>query len=139
MQYLKDTLIYKIRTLRKKVLAAAPAALEGTGLTAELYFALRFIYETPGCSQKELADLLLTDANIIVRGIDKLEKLSLVRRARHPNDRRAYALYITEKGKQLVLDKWEKLIENQEACLSDLTEKQRKLFSHFFDIAIAED
>ena len=139
MRYLKGTLIYKIRGIRKKLLSDVSAALDGSGLTAELYFGLRFIYENPGCSQKELADLLLTDANIVVRGIDKMEERSLVRRERHPTDRRAYSLFLTKEGESLVLDKWEKVLASQEECLSRLPAEQRKLFIEFFDAIATSD
>lgn len=139
MERLQNTLAYKVRSIRKRILIAINEIFAGTQFTWELYFVLRFIYENPGCSQKDIADLLWTDANIIVRNVDKLERMGMVNRQKHPADRRAYALYLTDEGNKTAEGYWEKLIAHQEACLSELSKEERASFKRYMDIVIGEN
>ena len=138
MDYLKNTLIYKIRGIRKKMLMASKQALAESGLTLELYVALHFAYENQGLTQKALADLVWTDSNVVVRMVDKLEEMALLRRVRHTDDRRAYSLYVTEKGEQIANEYWQKLIEYQEECLASLSKQERQDFKRYLDVVLAE-
>jgi DNA-binding MarR family transcriptional regulator len=52
-------------------------------------------------NQKELADQLELDKSMVVLIVDDLERLQLAHRHRDASDRRAHALQITEKGRQV--------------------------------------
>ena len=138
MDYLKNTLIYKIRGIRKKMLTASKLALAESNLTLELYVALHFTYENPGLTQKALSDLVWSDSNVVVRMVDKLEEMGLMRRERHSDDRRAYSLYVTEKGEEIANKYWQRLIEDQEACLASLSPSERQDFKRYLDAVLDE-
>ena len=57
-----------------------------------------------GCRQTDLAETLEVRPITLARLIDKLEKSALVERRRHPTDRRAVQLYLTDAG-EVVLKK----------------------------------
>ena len=59
---------------------------------------LRLIADSPGLSQQALAEQLGILPSRVVGLIDDLESRSLVERTRNPNDRRLYALTLTEAG-----------------------------------------
>ena len=55
-----------------------------------------------GRTQQDLADALDVHRNVMVGLIDALEGQGLVRRERHPGDRRAYDVYLTGKATDLL-------------------------------------
>ncbi len=59
---------------------------------------LRLIARQPGRSQQEIARTLGTPPPRLVLLIDGLEERGLVERRRNPEDRRHYALYLTDSG-----------------------------------------
>ncbi|MFJ9622489.1 MarR family winged helix-turn-helix transcriptional regulator [Streptomyces sp. NPDC101181] len=78
--------------------AAAQAArtvdeeLSGHRLTAAQHLVLKMLDAVGPCSQQELSEQLRIDRSVMVGCIDGLEGSGLVRRERHPRDRRAYAV-----------------------------------------------
>ena len=55
-----------------------------------------------GQTQQELADALGIHRNNMVALVDALEGTGWVRRQRHPHDRRAFEVRLTERGEQVV-------------------------------------
>jgi DNA-binding MarR family transcriptional regulator len=65
---------------------------------------LRAIAARPGLSQQELATLLAVVPSRLVILVDQLEERAFVERRDHPEDRRVYALYLTQRGAQALAD-----------------------------------
>ncbi len=63
---------------------------------------LRMLVQTPGRSQRELADMLGMPPSRFVPFADGMEERGLIERRRNPNDRRVYALSLTDKGMDLL-------------------------------------
>ncbi|MGI5417150.1 MarR family winged helix-turn-helix transcriptional regulator [Actinomadura luteofluorescens] len=59
---------------------------------------LRMLAAAPGRSQRELADQLGMPPSRFVPFADELEQRGLIERRRNPEDRRLYALYLTDRG-----------------------------------------
>jgi DNA-binding MarR family transcriptional regulator len=59
---------------------------------------LRLIAWDPGQSQQTIAGKLRTPPSRLVRLVDSLEERGLIERRRNPDDRRHYALHLTEAG-----------------------------------------
>jgi MarR family transcriptional regulator, transcriptional regulator for hemolysin len=79
-----------------------------------------------GCRQTDLAETLEVRPITLARLIDKLEKSALVERRRHPTDRRAVQLYLTDTG-EVVLKKLMSMAEViSEHAMTDLNEVERK-------------
>ncbi|MEU0836786.1 MarR family transcriptional regulator [Streptomyces sp. NPDC005969] len=75
------------------------AALDLTPAQAGL---LRLLAQTPGRSQRELADDLGMPPSRFVSFADDLEERGLIERRRNSNDRRLYALHLSERGLEML-------------------------------------
>jgi DNA-binding MarR family transcriptional regulator len=63
---------------------------------------LRLLARSPGISQRALAEALGMHATRLVALIDDLERRGLVERSRDPDDRRNYALELTDDGRTML-------------------------------------
>jgi DNA-binding MarR family transcriptional regulator len=83
--------------------------------------ALAIIEANPGISQIEIAREVDVDASVAVGMINDMRQRALISRTRLPNDKRRYAIAITDKGRGL-LDEIFAMIEEMEnqslRCLS---------------------
>lgn len=75
--------------------------LEPYGITPQQFALLAFLWKQDGLSQTELAERTEVDRTTLGGLVDRLEKLKLVRRERHPQDRRAFLIFLTAEGRQL--------------------------------------
>src|SRR5437764_6212681 len=73
--------------------------LESLGLTPRMWGALNVLDAEGMVSQHELGKSIGMDPSTMVATIDELESRGLVQRRRHPSDRRAHALHLTEEGR----------------------------------------
>jgi DNA-binding MarR family transcriptional regulator len=73
-------------------------AMEPIGLTPRLWGMLNILEHERGISQQQLGASIGIDPSSIVAAVDDLEARGLAERKRDPNDRRAYALHLTELG-----------------------------------------
>lgn len=72
--------------------------ISGLSLTPAQAGLLRLVAWTPGQSQQALAGQLGTPPGRLVPLVDGLEERGLIERRRNPDDRRHYALFLTEEG-----------------------------------------
>jgi DNA-binding MarR family transcriptional regulator len=79
----------------------ADQALAEVGLTAKGYAALATVVSDAPISQQKLSRRLRMDPATMVDVIDELERSGHILRRRNPEDRRAYALVTTPKGRAL--------------------------------------
>jgi MarR family transcriptional regulator, transcriptional regulator for hemolysin len=95
-------------------------------LTQAQWRTLTHLSRMQGCRQADLAETLEVRPITLARLIDKLEKSALVERRRHPTDRRAVQLYLTDAG-EVVLKKLMSMAEViSEHAMTDLNEGERK-------------
>ena len=76
--------------------------LKPFGLSPRLFGTLDIIAQNEPLSQRALGELRKIDRTTIVSQVDRLEADGLIKRADNPNDRREYALIMTEKGVDVV-------------------------------------
>lgn len=74
---------------------------EGYDITPQQFGLLGFLWQEDRLSQAELSAKSQIDRTTMGGLIDRLEKEGLVVRKSHPEDRRAYQICLTEKGKAL--------------------------------------
>ena len=77
------------------------AEIERYDLTPPQFGLLAFLWQQDGLTQVELSEKGQTDRTTIGGLIDRLEKIGLVERRQHPQDRRAYKIHLTERGREL--------------------------------------
>lgn len=70
-------------------------------ITHEQFAVLSILWEKDGLSQQEISSISFKDKPSITRLIDNMEKLNLVVRILHQNDRRTNLIYLTAKGRQI--------------------------------------
>ena len=76
--------------------------LEPLGVEPRAYAVLKTLSEGDGRSQRELSTQLGIHRNVMVTVVDKLERDGLVKRMPHPADRRAFAVTLTDKARELL-------------------------------------
>jgi DNA-binding MarR family transcriptional regulator len=92
---------------------------------------LRLIFminRTPGASQGGLADALELEPMTLCRMVDRLEESGIVVRRRNPQDRRAWSLYLTEQGTELLEQLTPISDELTDIALHDLSESELTMF-----------
>lgn len=70
-------------------------------LTPQQFGLLAFLWQQDGRSQAELSARSQTDRTTMGGIIDRLEKEGFVKRLPHPDDRRAYQVFLTDRGKTM--------------------------------------
>jgi DNA-binding MarR family transcriptional regulator len=80
---------------------------------------------TEGLSQQSIGELIGLNPTRMVFLVDELEQLGLVERRKNPEDRRSYALYLTDKGRAKLQEIRESRLKHQEEVGASLTEAER--------------
>jgi DNA-binding MarR family transcriptional regulator len=102
------------------------AMIESLGLTTRMWGALNVLDVEGPITQHALCKCIGMDPSSMVSTIDELEANGFVERRRHPNDRRAHALHITEAGEQ-TLAKGRRLARRaQDELLAPLNAQERE-------------
>jgi DNA-binding MarR family transcriptional regulator len=74
--------------------------LATVGLTPRMWGAMNTLDHEGDVSQQQLGRAIGVDPSSMVSTMDELEAKGWVQRRRHPTDRRAYALHITDAGRE---------------------------------------
>lgn len=77
------------------------AFLADFGLNIPRFFVLSHLDKNPGITNMDLSDRLLCTKSNTSRIVQGMVKDALIQRIGHPEDRRSFQLYLTEKGKAL--------------------------------------
>ncbi|MEV4257884.1 MarR family transcriptional regulator [Spirillospora sp. NPDC049652] len=79
---------------------AADAHAARNGLGVGQHLVLKMLDTVGPCSQQVLSEELRIDRSVMVNVCDDLERSGFVRRERNPDDRRSYAVTLTEEGRE---------------------------------------
>jgi DNA-binding MarR family transcriptional regulator len=96
------------------------------GLTPPHVGVLGAIDRSEGLSQQALCERLRVMPSRLVTLVDELEQRKLVERRDNPEDRRTYALYLSEKGRSTLKAIGLVAREHQEALCAALNEAERE-------------
>jgi DNA-binding MarR family transcriptional regulator len=99
---------------------------------------LRILSAKPGISQQALAEALGTVPSRLVAWVDELESQGLVERRPHESDRRAHALYVTDKGKTMLETIGRIAREHRQELLAALTEEEQRELARLLE-RVAEE
>lgn len=75
--------------------------IESYDLTPPQFGLLAFLWKQDGLTQVELSEQGQIDRTTVGGLIDRLERIGLVERRQHPQDRRAYKIHLTQRGREL--------------------------------------
>lgn len=120
-------LIRRLHQQSTQVFQARMQAL-GVDLTSVQFAALDAIHQHPGIDQAGLAAVIGYDRATIGGVVDRLETKEVVQRVTKPGDRRARALSLSPRGKDLLTLIRPEVIAVQADILSRLTEAEQDLF-----------
>jgi len=99
----------------------------GVGLTGLHFGALAIVDADGPMSQQELGERIGKDRTSVVAIIDELEGEGLVERRRNPDDRRAYALEVTARGRDWIERAGPVIERAEDGLLAALGDDERDL------------
>lgn len=102
------------------------AALAPLDLRMVTFSALVVIRDVPGLRQSQLAEVLMIERPNLVVILDELERRDLITRDRVPEDRRAYALSVTEAGQALCAQALNAVDAHEARMMAVLTMAERE-------------
>jgi DNA-binding MarR family transcriptional regulator len=100
---IEDRFIFLISKVCQKLIINLQKSFSESGVevTPIQVMLLFFLQKNDGSSLTQISQGLMLENPTITGLIDRLEKLGYVKRSDHPNDRRVYLVYLTEKGKKV--------------------------------------
>ena len=127
---LNNTICFKLMFIRDKIHEYAKPYFQEIGITYGNYITLLLLYENPGITQVQLSEINHKDKNVIVQTLDNLEDKNYVKREKSENHRRAYALYLTKKGEEVVEKYWNIVIDAEKNLFKDISDEELALFKN---------
>lgn len=85
---------------------------------------LGFLAEHDGVTQKEISKKLNVKPSTITVSIQRLEKMELARKVQDEKDQRMMRVYLTEQGKEVVVQMKKLLQENEKILLAGFSETE---------------
>ena len=101
-------------------------ALDSIGLTTAQFAVLNVVASRHATIQQQLSSDMGTDPSAMVKLINGLEEAGLVERRRRPNDRRAWEVAITAKGRRTLVRAKRLASQVETAVLAGLTADERR-------------
>ncbi|MFE2265332.1 MarR family winged helix-turn-helix transcriptional regulator [Streptomyces griseosporeus] len=111
------------------VARAAEARANESGIGVGQHLVLKMLAEVGPTSQRVLSDQLRIDRSVMVGICDSLEQAGHVRRERDAGDRRAYAVTLTDSGRQLLARAEEDVPAFLDDTFAPLTPAEREQLS----------
>lgn len=130
---LQARLGYKLRRAQMVYFDVFFEACAQEGITPGLFSILAIIYHNPGLTQTAVSVALDVDRSAMVAAIDKLEGMEVVERRKSKNDRRSYALYLTERGKAFTERLNRKVVAGEEAFTTFMKDGEREWLLDLLD------
>lgn len=116
---------YRLRRASGAMDADFLKSMEGTGMRPVLFAMLSVIDANPGISQSTLGRTLgVQRANMVPLANDLVDR-GLVERRTAPNDKRAFALYLTDAGRVLLGECLDRARSHENRALGKLTLSDR--------------
>ena len=101
---MSESLGFLIADVSRLLRRSFDARARGIGVTRPQWRMLTMLKRHEGSNQGQLAELLDVEPITLCRMVDRLEETGLVERRAHPNDRRAWQLFVTSKGTALTAE-----------------------------------
>jgi DNA-binding MarR family transcriptional regulator len=101
--------------------------LESMGLNVRMWGALNVLDQEGAMTQHALGNCVGIDPSSMVATIDELEAMGLVQRGRHPTDRRAYAVELTDAGRRTLANGRKIARAAQDELLAPLDAEEREV------------
>lgn len=103
-------------------------AMQQFGLTGQQMGYLKYINESPGISQEELARHLQIDKGAVAKSVKDMVDKGYVSRQKNPLDKRAYRLFATEKAVKIHEEGKECFSQFEQKLTEGMTDEEVELF-----------
>lgn len=134
---LSDHLGYLLRQLSNHVSASFAERLARHDISVAQWVVLRVLFDHESLPLKEIVSRVGVDQGSLSRMIDRLIACDLVTRREDKADRRAVAIALTKKARQLVPNLAREADENDQAFFAPLTERQRADFRSTMELLLS--
>lgn len=122
---LPELIGYNMRRAQVAIFLDFARSLDGLDVTPGQFGVLTIIESNSGLNQSELGEAMGVDRSTVVAVIDRLEGRKLVARHPAPNDRRSYALELTDEGRALLERVRPLVAAHEERLAAGLSETER--------------
>ncbi|WP_425803175.1 MarR family winged helix-turn-helix transcriptional regulator [Desulfitobacterium sp. Sab5] len=131
---IEESLGFKLAKASQRMFELFADRLNKAGITSKQNGAMLIIHEHQNITQKEVATLQRVDQTTMGQIIDQLEEKQLVMRVKHPSDRRAYCLVLSDAGKELITSLWADMKNCESVFLQMLNEDEIQQLFRLLDI-----
>lgn len=101
------------------------------GITESQFLVLEYLYHVGDSRIKDIIEKTFSSGGTMTVIIDNLEKRQLIERKKDPNDRRAYLISLSSKGKELIEKIFDIHVKNLESVFGVLSENEKKELRQF--------
>jgi len=116
---------YVMRRVQMKITQHLNGQLEGHGIRPAQFTALSVIEQSPGLMQTDLAKALAIEPPQAVLMVNKLEERGLAMRVRSLPDKRAYGLFLSKAGEQMLKQLTAIVIQSDIDATATLSSEER--------------
>jgi len=131
---IEESLGFKLAKASQRMFELFVDRLNQAGITSKQNGAMLIIHEHQNITQKEVANLQRVDQTTMGQIIDQLEEKKLVMRVKHPTDRRAYCLVLTDTGIELITSLWADMKHCEAVFFQKLNQDEIQQFFKLLDI-----
>ena len=124
---------YQVRRLNQEMTDAMARFVSRHGISGPHWGYLRHIYFDDGLSQRELSDRMARQGATTVTALRRLEKAGFVTSRSHETDQRKNCVYITDKGRKLVIELMPYVREVENIAFASFGEKEVAQFWKLLD------
>ena len=117
---IEDSLGFKLAKAAQRMHELFEEDLTRSGITSKQNGTLLVIHEHQNLTQKEVALIQRIDQTTMGQIVDQLAEKGLLMRIKHPTDRRAYCLVLTDAGKRLINSLWVDMKQCEDVFLQKL-------------------
>jgi DNA-binding MarR family transcriptional regulator len=125
---------YRLRRTTSIAMSRMHTAFAAFGLRRTTYSTLSIVIAKPGQRQGQVAAALAIERPNFVQIVDGLEKAGLILREKASDDKRAYALYATLRGKQLFEEASVAVRSCEDMLTKGLNKQQLDDLHHILDV-----
>jgi DNA-binding MarR family transcriptional regulator len=122
---LPDNIGFHIRIVQMRIFREFYRMFENSGVSPGMHTVLAIIRDNPGIRQRPLAEILMVREPNMTRMIQSLQGSELISRQVDRSDRRAFHLYLTAKGEDLMGSLAERIESLEELLLGPLKTEER--------------
>lgn len=105
--------------------AGSVGNVDGEEISPGRFSLLTLLGANPGINQTDLSRAVGLDKSTLTPALDQLERKGLILRERTVNDRRTYALSLSEKGHGLLRELTRRVERHEEAIVAGLSQGER--------------